>query len=62
MIASRLATAIGEADKGMRALARLAEQIGGAPGDDLLAERDEGGDDVAQGHQLGPAAVRAPAC
>ena len=42
----------------MRPLARLAEQMAGAAGDDLLAERDKGGDHVAQGHQLGPAAVQ----
>ena len=36
----------------------LFEQVGGAPGDDLLAERDKGDDDVAQGHLLGPAAVQ----
>ena len=42
----------------MRPLPRLAEQVAGAPGDHLLAEGDEGGDDLAQGQQLGPAAVQ----
>ncbi len=42
----------------MRALARLAQQEDGAAGDDLLAERDEGGDDLAQRQQLRPAAVQ----
>ncbi len=41
----------------MRPLARLVEEIGGAPGDDLFAERDKGDDHVAQRHQLGPAAI-----
>src|SRR5260221_4893811 len=47
----------GEPEQQMRALARLAEQEHGAPGDHLLAEGDEGGEDVAQAHQLRPAAV-----
>src|SRR6185312_2887743 len=48
----------GEAEQQMRALARLAEEIDGPLGHHLLAEGDEGGDDVAQAHQLRPAAVQ----
>ena len=47
----------GEAQQGMRALARLAQKIDRAPRDHLLAEIDEGRDDVAQAHQQRPAAV-----
>src|SRR5207248_960716 len=42
-----------EADQGMRPLARLVQEIGGAAGDDLFAEGDKGHDDVAQGQLLG---------
>ena len=48
----------GEADQDMGALARLVEQELGAPGDDLLAEVDEGADQVLEVHQLRPAAVQ----
>ena len=49
MTSSRLATATEQPEQHMRPLARLAEQMARAPGDHLLAEGDEGGDDVAQG-------------
>ena len=42
----------------MRALARLAQQMAGAAGDDLFTKGDKGDDHVAQGHQLWPAAVK----
>ena len=51
-----------EADQDVRPLARLVQQVGRAPGDDLLAERDKGDDDVAQGHLLRAARRSAPAC
>ena len=41
----------------MRPLARLVQEIGGAAGDDLFAERDKGHDDVAQGQLFGAAGV-----
>ena len=41
----------------MRAIARLAQLEAGAPGDDLDAELNEGGDDLAQIHQRGAAAI-----
>ena len=47
----------GEADEDMGPLARLAEEIDRAPCDDLFAEDDEGGDDVAQRQLHRPAAV-----
>jgi hypothetical protein len=47
----------GKAGQGVRPLACLAELELGPAGDHLLAERDEGGDDVAQVQQLGPAAI-----
>ena len=43
-------------DQQMRAVPCLVQQIPGAPGDDFLAEGDEGGDQVAQVHQLRPPA------
>ena len=46
-----------EADQGMRPLARLIQEIGGAAGDDLFAEGDKGHDDVAQGQLFGAAGV-----
>src|SRR5580700_11359693 len=46
-----------QADQDMRPFARLVEQVGGPPGNDLFAEREEGADDVAQRHLLGAAAV-----
>ena len=42
----------------MRRVARLVEQELGTPGDDLLAEIDEGDEDIAQVHQLRAAAVQ----
>ena len=42
----------------MRALARLAQQMAGPPCDDLFAKGDKGGNHVAQGQQLWPAAVQ----
>ena len=47
-----------EAAQHVGALARLVEQELGAAGDDLLAEIDEGPDEVLQRHQLRPAAVQ----
>ena len=47
----------GEADQDMGAVARLAEQVLGAPVDHLLAEGDEGRQQVLQIHHLRPAAV-----
>ena len=58
MISSILATATSRPDQDMRPLARLVQKVGRAPGDDLLAERDKGGDDVAQRHLLRPPAVQ----
>lgn len=46
-----------EADQHMRLLARLAEEEARAALDHLLAEGDEGGDEVAQRHHLGTAEV-----
>src|SRR3546814_8689117 len=42
----------------MGPLARLAQLIDGPAGDDLLAELEEGLDDLLQVHQLRPAAVQ----
>ena len=42
----------------MRPLPRLAEKMAGAPGDHLLAEGDERGDDLAQGQLLGSATIQ----
>ena len=42
----------------MGALARLAQQVLGAPVDHFLAERDEGRQHVGQRHLLGPAAIQ----
>ena len=47
----------GEADQDVRPVARLAELEDRAPGDDLLAEDDEGRDDLLEIEGLGPAAV-----
>src|SRR5262249_57182065 len=47
----------GEPDQHMRAIARLAEQIFGAPRDHLLAESEEGGEQVLEVHHLWTAAV-----
>ena len=47
----------GEADQDMGAVARLAEQVLGAPVDHLLAEGDEGVEQVLQVHHQRPAAV-----
>ena len=47
----------GEADQDMGAVARLAEQELGAPRDHLLAEGDEGGEQVLQVHHQRAAAV-----
>jgi hypothetical protein len=44
------------ADQHVGPVARLVEQELGALGDDFFAERDEGGDEVVQGHDLGAAA------
>ena len=46
-----------QADQDMGAVARLAELVDRAPGDDLLAEGDEASNGVAHRHLLGPAAV-----
>ena len=48
----------GEAGERMGARAGLGEQMGRAPGDDLLAEVDEGRDDVPKIHHLRPAAAQ----
>ena len=47
----------GEPDQDMGAVARLAEQVLGAPGDHLLAESDERRQQVLQVHHQRPAAV-----
>src|SRR5437016_2490845 len=47
----------GEADQDMSAIAGLAEQMLGAPGDDLLAEGDKGPQQVLEVHHLRTAAV-----
>ena len=47
----------GQADQHMGAVARLAEQMLGAPVDHLLAEDDEGGEHVLQVHHQRAAAV-----
>ena len=47
----------GEPDQHMGAIARLAEQILGAPGDHLLAERDEGGEQILEIHHQRAAAL-----
>ena len=47
----------GEAGQHMRARARLAQLVGGAAGDHLFAEIDEGRDDPLEVQQLRPAAV-----
>ena len=48
----------GEAAEDVRPLAGLAELEGGAAGDHLLAEGDEGGEEGAEVELLGPAAVQ----
>ena len=45
----------GERDQRVRPLPRLAQEKGGAPRHHLLAEGDEGGDDVLEAQQLRPA-------
>ena len=52
-------TAIAKPDQHMRTVARLVQQELGAPGDHLLAERDECVQQVLEVHDLRPAAVRA---
>src|SRR5205814_649323 len=47
----------GQPDQYMGAVAGLAEQEGGAAGDDFLAEGDESADDVLNVHQLGAAVI-----
>ena len=47
----------GETDLQMRRVARLVEFVLGAPGDDLLAEVDEGGKEILERQRLRPAAV-----
>src|SRR5262249_24722917 len=47
----------GEPDQHMGAIARLAEQIFGAPRDHLFAESEEGGEQVLEVHHLRTAAV-----
>ena len=47
----------GEADQHVRAVARLGQQVLGAPADHLLAEGGEGGDEILEVELLGPAAV-----
>src|SRR5947199_10534014 len=42
----------------MRSLPRLAEQMARAPRDHLLAVSYKGGDDVAQGQELGPPTIQ----
>ena len=47
----------GEPHQHMGAVARLAEQVLGAPGNHLLAEGDEGGEQVLESHHLRAAAL-----
>ena len=58
MTSSMFATAMARPHKHVGALARLAEEELGAAADDLLAEIDEGADQVLEVHDLGPAAVQ----
>ena len=48
----------GQTDQDMGAVARLGEFEARAPGDDFLAEQDEGGDQLLQVHQQRPAVVQ----